>query len=123
MHVFREWARERGLRPSETAYLARTRGPRRELRFSNSGESGIERAYRTHFISPEFSAMEQQKLRAHLGAPPEIAMFSTPRDLRCSQCQAALSHGSFLLIENHEPFCLTCPELDHLVYVPPGIPR
>ena len=49
MHVFREWARERGLRPSETAYLARTRGPRRELRFSKSGEPGIERAYRTHF--------------------------------------------------------------------------
>jgi hypothetical protein len=41
--------RERGLRPSETAYLARTRGPRRELRFSKSGEPGIERAYRTHF--------------------------------------------------------------------------
>ena len=49
MHVFREWARERGLRLSETAYLARTRGPRRELRFSKSGEPGIERAYRTHF--------------------------------------------------------------------------
>ena len=49
MHVFREWARGRGLNPSETAYLDRTRGPRRDLRFSKSGEPGIERAYRTHF--------------------------------------------------------------------------
>ena len=49
-------------------------------------------------------------------------MFSTLRDLRCSQCQADLPHGSFLLIENREPLCLTCAELDHLVYVPRGSP-
>jgi len=66
--------------------------------------------------------MEQQKLRAHLGAALKIAGFATPRDLRCSQCQADLPHGSFLLIENREPLCLTCAELDHLVYVPRGSP-
>ena len=66
--------------------------------------------------------MKQQKLQAHLGAPPGIVVFSTLRDLRCSQCQADLPHGSFLLIENREPLCLTCAELDHLVYAPRGNP-
>jgi hypothetical protein len=65
MHIFRVWAQERGLKPSETAYVARTRGPRRELRFSKSGDPGIEPAYRTRFVSPELST-------------------STPRDSRCA---------------------------------------
>jgi len=65
MHIFRVWAQERELKPSETAYVARTRGQRRELRFSKSGDPGIEQAYRTHSVSPELST-------------------STPRDSRCA---------------------------------------
>jgi hypothetical protein len=51
MKVFRQWAAARGLKASETAYVARTRD-RRPLRFSKSGEEAIERAYRTHWVSP-----------------------------------------------------------------------
>jgi hypothetical protein len=36
MRSFRKWARQQGLRPSETVYVARTRD-RRRLRFSRSG--------------------------------------------------------------------------------------
>jgi hypothetical protein len=122
MRVFRAWARERGLKPSETAYLPRTRGPGRELRFSKSGDPGIEQAYRTHFVSPELSGKKQEGLQARLSAPPEIVVFSTLRDSRCSQCHGELLHGSFLLVENGEPLCLTCADLDHLVYVPRGDP-
>ncbi len=50
MAVLRRWAAERGLRPSETAYLSRTRD-RRPLRFSRSGDAAIEAAYRTHWVS------------------------------------------------------------------------
>src|SRR5437764_382201 len=49
MRSFRRWAQARGLRPSETAYVARTRD-RRPLRFSKSGDAGIERVYRTHWV-------------------------------------------------------------------------
>ena len=51
MRSFRGWAQARGLKPSETAYLARTRD-RRPLRFSKSGDAVIERAYRTHWVPP-----------------------------------------------------------------------
>jgi len=47
MRHFRRWAEGRGLRASETAYVARTRD-RRALRFSSSGQPSIELAYRTH---------------------------------------------------------------------------
>jgi hypothetical protein len=51
MRVFRRWAQRRDLVPSETGYVARTRG-RRALRFSVSGAPEIERAYRTLWVSP-----------------------------------------------------------------------
>lgn len=54
MALFRRWARDRGLTPSETAYLTRTRD-RRPLRFSTSGQAAIEQAYRTHWVSPKLS--------------------------------------------------------------------
>jgi hypothetical protein len=54
MRVFRRWGQQRGLKPSETGYVARSRGGQ-PLRFSKSGDPSIERAYRTHWVSPELS--------------------------------------------------------------------
>ena len=66
MKCFRSWAHKKGLKPSETAYLARTRGPKRELQFSKSGDSKIEEAYRTHYVSPVLSEKKQEKLKEKL---------------------------------------------------------
>ena len=71
MLVFQEWARAKGLKPSETDYLARTRGPRRELQFSVAGHLDIEKAYRTHYVShfgrgpPHCPARDHPGQRAH----------------------------------------------------------
>jgi hypothetical protein len=53
--LFCRWAQRRGLVPSETGYVARTR-ERRPLRFSVSEATEIECAYRAHWVSPELSA-------------------------------------------------------------------
>lgn len=52
---FYRWIAANGLTPKEIAYLARTNGPKRELQFSESGDSQIEKAYRTHYVSPTLS--------------------------------------------------------------------
>ncbi|WP_020577531.1 hypothetical protein [Actinopolymorpha alba] len=52
MRVFHQWARSRGLRPSQTAYVSWTK-PRRPLRFSKSGAANIERDYSTHWLPPQ----------------------------------------------------------------------
>lgn len=49
MRAFRTWARQRGLKPSETDYKRRSH----RLRFSKTGQPSIERNYRTHWVSPE----------------------------------------------------------------------
>jgi hypothetical protein len=73
MQVFRRWAQGRGLVPSETGYVARTRG-RRPLRFSVSGATEIERAYRTHWVSPELSAAKRERLATRQSRPPDAAL-------------------------------------------------
>ena len=75
MRSFRGWAQARGLRPSETAYVARTRD-RRPLRFSKSGNPEIERAYGTHWVSPELSERKRARLAERQGRPAELVVVS-----------------------------------------------
>ena len=51
MAIFRRWAIDKGLKPSETGYVRHTRGGTMALQFSKSGDPGIEKNYRTHYVS------------------------------------------------------------------------
>jgi hypothetical protein len=75
MRFFRGWARRRELKPSETAYVARSRG-HATLRFSKSGNPSIERAYRTHWVSPKLSERKRERLAEHQGKPPDLVVIS-----------------------------------------------
>jgi len=43
MATFRQWAYAKGLQPSETCYVRRTRSGTVDLRFSKNGDPGIEK--------------------------------------------------------------------------------
>jgi len=58
LRLLRRWASARGLTPSETVYVAWTRD-RHRLRFSATGDENIERAYRTHWVSPHLAAAKR----------------------------------------------------------------
>jgi hypothetical protein len=116
MAVLRRWARDQGLRPSETAYLARTRD-RRPLRFSRSGEDGIERAYRTHWVSPELSDAKRQRMAERQGRPPELVVISPLNEWTCTTCSGG---GELLIMEGPGPVCLVCADMDHLIFLPTG---
>jgi hypothetical protein len=119
MAVFRQWARQQGLSPSETAYLARTRD-RRPLRFSQSGDPEIERAYRTHWVSPKLSERKQEQLRERLSRPPDLVVIDPLKSWTCTACGEEAAGGAFLLMEEPGPVCLRCADLDHLVFLPSG---
>lgn len=116
MRCLRVWARRRGLKPSETAYLARSRG-RAQLRFSKSGKPSIERAYRTHWVSPALSERKRERLAERQGKPPELVVISPIRDWTCAACQGT---GGLLIMEGPGPLCLACVEMDHLVFLAAG---
>jgi hypothetical protein len=116
MATFREWAEGRGLRPSETAYVARTRD-RRPLRFSASGDAALERAYATHWVSPDLSEAKRTRLAERHGRPPDLVVISPLKDWTCTACGGT---GSLLMMEEAGPVCLRCADMDHLVFLPAG---
>ena len=116
MRLFRRWAQDHGLAASETSYVARTRD-RRTLRFSVSGEPAIERAYRTHWISPELSVAKRRRLTEHQSRPPDLVVVSPLKDWTCTACSGT---GDLLLMQDAGPVCLRCAGLDHLVFLPSG---
>ncbi len=117
MKVFRDWAQARGLKPSETAYVARTRD-RRPLRFSKSGDDGIERAYRTHWVSPELSERRRERLAERQSRPPDLVVVSPVKEWTCAVC--GREHGGWLIMEEEGPVCLACADMDQLVFLPSG---
>jgi hypothetical protein len=117
MRSFRRWGEGRGLRPSETVYVARTRD-RRPLRFSKSGDVGIERAYRTHWVSPELSERKRARLAERRSRPPELVVVSPLNDFTCSVCGE--EHGGWLIMEDDGPVCMACADMAHLVFLPSG---
>ncbi len=116
MRCLRVWAHRRGLKPSETAYVARSRG-RARLRFSKSGRPSIERAYRTHWVSPALSERKRKRLAERQGKPPELVVISPIREWTCTACEGT---GGLLIMEGPGPLCLACAEMDHLVFLPSG---
>jgi hypothetical protein len=72
MAVFRQWAINKGLKPSETHYVRRTRTGTVDLQFSKSGNPVIEKNYRTHYVSPSLSERKQERLTQKLSNPAHL---------------------------------------------------
>jgi len=60
LRILQSWAQSEGLQPRETIYVSWTPS-RHRLRFTKTGEENLERAYRTHWISPELIEADQQR--------------------------------------------------------------
>jgi len=116
MTHFRQWADQRGLVASETAYVARTRD-RRPLRFSLSGSETIERAYRTHWVSPRLSSARRERLAERASRPPDLVVISPIKQWSCASCGGT---GDLLLMRDSGPACMRCSGLDHLEFLPAG---
>jgi hypothetical protein len=117
MRTLRTWAIRRGLTPSETGYVARTRD-RRRLRFSVSGQPDIELAYRTHWVSPDLSVRKAERLRVVMDQPPDLVVVAPLNEWTCAGCST--TGNDLLLMQDDEPHCLRCVQLDHLVFLPAG---
>ena len=52
--------------------------------------------------------------------PEEIVVFSILRESECAECGAELAGGDFLTMEKERGLCMSCGDLDHLVFLPRG---
>jgi hypothetical protein len=110
--IIQRWAEANGLKPVETDYVAASRD-RRPLRFTATGDSAAERAWRTHWVSPELSAAQRERMTA----PPDLTVVQPTKDWSCVECAGT---GDLLIMDSDQPLCLTCADLDHLVFLPAG---
>ena len=120
MEIFRRWAREKGLKPSETGYVRRARSGTIPLQFSESGDPAIEANYSTHYISPALAERKQKKLQEKLDRVPQPVIVQILRDAQCSECGVEMGEGSFLLMESEQPLCLACAGFGDLEFLAAG---
>jgi hypothetical protein len=52
--------------------------------------------------------------------PEEIVVFSILKESQCAECGIQLAPGDWLKTEGDKALCLSCADLDHLVYLPSG---
>lgn len=116
LRLLRRWAERRGLRPSETVYVSATRH-RQPLRFSRTGDPGIEQACRTHWLSAELRGKDAERVRERAAKAPDLVVISPIREWQCGRCGGT---GDLLFMENGAPLCLACADMDHLVFLPAG---
>ena len=117
MTLFRSWAAERGLIPSETDYVARST-QRQALRFSLSGDTAIESQYRTHWLSAALPAAQRERMVEKASRAPELVVIQPLNAAwKCHRCGGA---GDLLMMETPGPACLKCVGLDDLEFLPAG---
>jgi hypothetical protein len=118
---FQEWVKLRGLHPIEAAYTRRGPAGVEQLQVTEDGDPEWEKFYRTHYSRGDLPEKKTAQLAAKLNRPPELVVFQKVSDEgNCSECGAELIKGAYLLMEKGQPLCLTCADLDQLVFLPAG---
>ncbi|BCY06335.1 hypothetical protein L3i22_014230 [Actinoplanes sp. L3-i22] len=117
LEVFRRWVAGQGLRPGEIEYVAATRD-RRPLRFTVDGDAARELAYRTHWMPADLPEPQRERLTAKQSKAPDLVVVQPMREFTCAGCGQI--HDDLLIMEDAGPLCLTCADLDHLVFLPAG---
>lgn len=119
--MFAEWAAAQGLRTVEAEYLRRGVNGIEALQVTVDGSDEREPFFRTHFASAELSVKKAERLQQKLTKAPDLVVFITVSDdAKCSECGVEIEPGEFLFLEKQQPLCLTCADLDHLVFLPAG---
>jgi hypothetical protein len=118
---FHEWVKERGLRPIEASYTRRGARGVEQLQVTEDGDPEWERLYRTHYAAADLPEKKTARLAEKLNRPPDLVVFEkVSEEGACSECGVELPKGSLLFMEKGQPLCLTCADLDRLVFLPAG---
>lgn len=115
VHLY-NWATGHGLQRTEAEYISATRS-RRQLRFLRDGHPPEESAWRMRWISPDLEDRKRERITKAQDAPPDLLVIQPIKDWSCAECQGT---GDLLIMDEPGPLCLSCADLDHLVFLPAG---
>jgi hypothetical protein len=121
LRYFGEWVQERGLRPIEAPYTARSIRGVEQLQVTSEGDPEREKFYRRRYAPAGLAERKAKQLSEKLTKAPDLVVFEkVSEEGNCSECGAEFSRGSLLFMEKGKPLCLVCADLDHLVFLPAG---
>jgi hypothetical protein len=112
-----KWAIAKGLKPFEADYVSAARS-RRPLRFTSLDEPLLEQAWRTHWISPDLPDKQAERVIERQSAAPDLLVIQPTKDFTCAECGESLD--DLLTMDDAGPLCMSCADLDHLVFLPAG---
>lgn len=117
--AFNEWARLKGLIPTERRFTRATRNGAADLQVSHVGPE-FEQYFRVHYISPHLPERKQQQLAEKLVHDADPVVFDIINDSECCECGVELGKGNFLFMDAGQPLCLACANLADLEFLPSG---
>ncbi len=111
-----QWAQEHGLTRTDADYVSATRD-RRPLRFFTNADPLEEAAWRSQWISADIPAAQRERIAKRQAAAPDLVVVQPVKDWACAECGGT---DDLLIMDDKGPLCLTCSDLDHLVFLPSG---
>lgn len=114
--ILRRWAEAKKLTPGEIDYVSATRD-RRQLVFTKAGRPAQEQEWRVQWVAEGLSGRERERISRKHVAPPDLVVVMPLKDWTCGQCHGT---GDLLITEDNQPLCMTCADMDHLVFLPSG---
>lgn len=121
LEIFKKWIHQKGLTPIEVPYTGRTLNGVHELQVTEAGDPEKEKFYRTRFAPAGSSERKERQLKEKLSKAPDLVVFQKiSQEGGCKECGAELAKGSLLFMEQGEPLCLDCADLNHLIFLPAG---
>jgi hypothetical protein len=111
--LLRDWAQGKGLRPVTAPYVSGSRD-RRPLRFTRHPE---QEPFTVHWLSPDLSEARVRRITERQARPPDLVVVEPVESWTCAGCGDT---GPYLIMEDDRPHCLTCADMDHLVFLPSG---
>lgn len=115
LDLLRRWAEANGLTAEEVWPLSSARDHRR-LQYSRSGDSAVEQAWATSWLTPDLPPKARARVDNKSQAP-DLVVVMPVNDWTCAECGQT---GDLLIMDAVGPLCMTCADMDHLVYLPAG---
>jgi hypothetical protein len=68
--------------------------------------------------SPDLPDQQAGRVAQRQSAPPDLVVVQPLKDFTCAGCGE--ESGGLLIMDDNGPLCMTCADMDHLVFLPAG---
>ncbi|MBO3744659.1 DUF2293 domain-containing protein [Streptosporangiaceae bacterium NEAU-GS5] len=120
--ALRSWATAKGLTAEEVPFISSGRD-HGDLRFTLKHSPEAERPFRIAWLSPDLTEARRRQITERQAKVPDLVVVAQAEPFRCAGCGTtgpSSDSEHHLIIEDHQPFCLTCADMDHLIFLPAG---